>query len=122
MEAVGRFAEDFVEEIGSAVDDEVLLDEVRGGIYAAENFDDAEAVEGAVGVPDGVENFFHAVAGGGVAFLGGHSGAELAFEGADVAGAVDETAGANGQIEVAEILLGEFEAERFGFLLRGHGA
>lgn len=120
MEAVAGFAEDFVEEVGGAVDDEVLFDELGGGVDAAEDFEDAEAVEGAVGVPDGVEDLGGAVAGGGVAFFGGDAGAKLSFEGADMAGAEQLIAGADAEVEVAGGLFFEDEAEAFGALLGGH--
>ena len=46
-------AEDFVQQVGHAVDDFWLIGEARIGVDAAEHLDDAQVVEGAVGVPDG---------------------------------------------------------------------
>lgn len=121
MEAVAGFAVDLVEEVRGAVDDEVVLDEVGGGVDAAEELEDAETIEGPVGVPNGIEDFGGAVAGGGVAVGGGESGAEFAFEGGDVSGGDEEVAGADAEVEVAGGLLFEGESDGFGDLLRGHG-
>ena len=120
VEAVAGFPVDLVEEVGGAVDDEVVLDEVRGGVDAPEEFQDTESIEGAVGVPDGVEDLGGAIAGGGVAVGGGESGAEFAFEGGDVSGGDEEVAGPDTHVEVAGGLLFEGESERLGGLLRGH--
>ena len=55
------------------------------GIDAAEDLDDAESIEGAVGVPDGVEDFGCAVFRRCVAVLDLQVGTKLAFQVADVA-------------------------------------
>lgn len=120
MIAVAGFAEYLVEEVGSAIDDEVLLDEVGGGVDAAEDLNDLETVEGAVGVPDGVEDLGGALAGGFVAVLGGESRAEFSFERADVTGAHQLIAGADAEVQVSRRLLFEGEAEILGDFLGIH--
>lgn len=120
MVAVAGFAEDFVEEVGGAVDDEVLFDEVGGGVDAAEDLDDLEAVEGAVGVPDGVKDLGGALAGGFVAVLGGEPRAELSFERADVTGAHQLVAGADAEVQVTGRLFFKGEAEILGDFLGIH--
>lgn len=114
MKAIARLAEDLMEQVGGAVNDEVLLDEVGVGVDAAEDLDDAEAVEGAVGVPDGIENSGGALAGGFVALFGGETIAELALEGGDMAGGEELLAGADAEVEVTGRLFFEDEAERSG--------
>ena len=121
MVAVAFFAEDFVEEVGAAVDDEVLVAVVERGVHTAEYFEDFQAIERAVGVPDGAEDFFRAVFRGLVAVFGGDTGSELAFEIADVAGSEELVAAADAEVQVAGGLLGEGEAEGFCFLLGCHG-
>ena len=52
VEAVAFPAEDFVQQVGGSVDHALLLVQVGRGVHAAEDFDDAQAVERAVSVPD----------------------------------------------------------------------
>ena len=57
MVAVAVLAVNFVQEIARAVDDEVLVSEVRRRVYAAEQLDDLEPVDRTVRVVDGVQDF-----------------------------------------------------------------
>ena len=57
MVAVAVLAVDFVQQIARAVDDEVLVSEVRRRVYAAEQLDDLEPVDRTVRVVDGVQDF-----------------------------------------------------------------
>ena len=52
VEAVAFPAEDFVLQVGGSVDHALLLVQFGRGVHAAEDFDDAQAVERAVSVPD----------------------------------------------------------------------
>jgi len=51
MVAVAFFAEDLVQQIGAAVDDELLIGVVQRGVHTTQHFDHAEAIQSAVGVP-----------------------------------------------------------------------
>lgn len=57
MVAVGCLAEDLVEQVRRAVDDQMLVGEARGGINAAEDFQHFQAIERAVGLVDGAKDF-----------------------------------------------------------------
>ena len=57
MVAVAVLAVNFVQQIARAVDDEVLVSEVRRRVYAAEQLDDLEPVDRTVRVVDGVQDF-----------------------------------------------------------------
>ncbi len=113
MEAVAFPDEDFVQEVGGSIDDEVLFLEFERGVHAAEDFDDAQAVERAVRVPDGAEDFFRTVFRGGVAFRDGEVGAELALEVAHMAGGEELRAAADAEVQVGGRDLLEFDAEAF---------
>jgi hypothetical protein len=69
MEAVAGLAENLVQQIGCTVDDQVLFDKVRMRVYATEDFQHAQPVERAVGVPYGIQNLGGAVASSGISFL-----------------------------------------------------
>ena len=118
--AVGGFAVDFVQEVAAAVDDQVLVCEIRGGVDAAQQFEDLQAVERAVEVPDGVQDLYGAVAGGFFAFLDRGALPQLAFQVTDMAGGDEQVARAYDQGEVAGFLFGEGDTERFGFFLGSH--
>lgn len=118
--AVAILAENFMQQVGATVDDEVLIGVVEGGVHAAEDFDDLEAVEGAMGIPDGAKDFFRAVFGSCVALLSGDVCAKFAFEVADMAGGKELIAAADAEIEVAGGVFLEGETKGFGFLLGGH--
>ncbi len=119
--AVAILAENFMQQVGATVDDEVLIGVVEGGVHAAEDFDDLEAVEGAMGIPDGAKDFFCAVLGGSIALLSGDVCAEFAFEVADMAGGDELTTAADAEIQIAGSVFLEGKTKGFGFLLGGHG-
>lgn len=52
MEAVALLAKDLVEQVGAAVDHQMLVGEIERRVDAAEHLDDPEAIESSVGVPD----------------------------------------------------------------------
>ena len=120
MVAVAGLAEDFVEQVGCTVDDEMLLVELKCRVHAAQHLDHAQAVERAMGIPDGAEDFLGAVLCGGIALLDRQVRAEFAFEIADMAGGEELVAGADAQVQVSGRGLLELDAEAFCFLLGRH--
>ena len=62
------------EQVRRPVDHQVLLDEVLRGIHAAEHFQQAQAIECAMGVPHRSQNLLRAIAGSLIALLRGHPG------------------------------------------------
>ena len=111
MVAVAFFAINLMEQIGGTVDDEVLIGEVRRGVDAAEQLDDPQAVDGAVRVMDGVENFLGAILGRRVTVLDGQAGAEHAGGGAGVAAGDEQVAAADAEIQIAGLKFRKFNAQ-----------
>ena len=83
MVAIAIFAKDFVVQVGRAVDDQVMFNEILGRIDAAEQLENFQAVQRSVRIVDGLQNLDGTFAGGGIAFFDGQILAQLAF---DVAG------------------------------------
>jgi hypothetical protein len=68
--AVGLFPEDLVQQIGTAVDHQVLLDEVRGRVDAPQYLQHLQSIEGAVAVMHRLQNLDGALLGGFITLLG----------------------------------------------------
>src|SRR5262245_54485390 len=77
-------AEYLLHEVGGAIDYKMLFNELGSGIDASQQFDHSQSVEGAVGVPDGVENLRHAVSRRLIALLRGDPRAQLSFQVTDM--------------------------------------
>ena len=120
MEAIASLAEDFVQEVGGSVDYQVLLYEIQSRVDAAKNLDDAEAVEGAMGVPDRVQDFGDTLTRCGIALLCCDVSTELALEGTDMAGTDQLVSALDAEIEVAGRLGFEGDVEALGNVLRVH--
>ena len=120
MVAVAVLAVNFVEQIAGAVDDEVLIGEVRRGVHAAEEFDDLQTVDGAVRVVDGVQDFFRAIFRCGVAVLNGQAIAEHAGGGAGVAAGDEQVAAADAEIQITGLQLRERHAQFLRLFLGRH--
>ena len=119
--AIALLTEDFVEEIGAAIDDEVLVGVLERRVHAAEDLDYPQAVEGAMGVPDGVQDFLRTVPRRRVAGLGCDPGAELPLQITDMTGGDELVTAANAQLQVTGRLLRERETEGLCFFLGVHG-
>ena len=71
-------------------------------------------------VPDGVKDFFGALAGSFFALFDACPCTEFAFGVTNVSGGDQEVTGANDHGQITWFLFGEFHAECFGFFLRAH--
>jgi hypothetical protein len=119
--AIALLAEDFVEEVGAAIDDEVLVGVLERRVHAAEDLDHPQAVEGAMGVPDGVQDLLRAVPRRRVAGLGRDPRAQLPFQITDMTGGDELMTAADAQLQVTRRLLRECETEGLCFFLGVHG-
>ena len=120
MVAVALLAVNLMEQIGGAVDDKVLIGEVRRGIDTAEYLDNLQSVDGSVCVVDGVQNFRRTISGRCVAGLNGQVGAEHAGGGAGVAAGDEQVTAADAEIQIARLELRKFHAQILRFFLRSH--
>lgn len=118
--AVVVLAEDLMDQIRSAVDDEVLFDELAGGVDASEELENAQAVESPVSRVDGAEDLDRAVFGSFVALLNGNAGSEFSLEVADVSGGDEQISGFDAEIEIAFGLFGEGDSQSQGLFFSGH--
>ena len=118
--AVAVLAVEFVQQIRCAVDDEVLLNEIRRGVDATEQLDDAEPVERAVGLADRAQNLDGAVFRGGVALLDSDVLAQHAFLIARVARGDQQISRADAEIEVTRFDGGKFQSQFGGFFFGAH--
>ena len=98
MVAVAVLAVNFVQQIARAVDDEVLVSEVRRRVYAAEQLDDLEPVDRTVRVVDGVQDFFRAIFRRSIAVFDGQAATKHTSGGAGVAAGDEQVAAANSDI------------------------
>ena len=115
MISVAVFPEEFVDQVGGTVDDEMLIGEITGRVDATEQFDHTETVERAVHIMNGTDNFLTTVLRGGISLLDGEILSENSFEIADMTGSDELIPAADTKIEVSGRLGGQIDSEGGGF-------
>ena len=120
MVAVPVLSVEFVDEVRSAVDDEMLIGEVTGRVDAAEQLDAAQAVEAAVGVVNRAQDLLHAVFSGGIAILDDEVFAEDPLEVTDMTGSDELIAAADAEVQISGGEGRQINFERLGFFLWCH--
>src|ERR1043165_9277833 len=113
-------AEDLMEQVRSAVHDQMLIREFEGGIDASQQLQHAQAIEGAVSVMDGLQDLDRTFSRRLIALLHRQPAAEFPFHVADVARRHQQVAGPHAQVEVTFFLFRKRNAEVPGSLFRTH--
>ncbi len=120
MVAIGRFAEDLVNQVAEAIDDQMLVGVFERRVDAAKHLEHAQIVERAVRVPNRAEHLDGTISSGVVTLLGRHARSELPFQIAGVARGDEQIARANAEVQIAGCEFLEFQAEALSRLLRTH--
>ena len=98
----------------------MLFDEGGLGVHTAEHFQQSQAVQRAIRVPDGVEDLGRAIARRLIAVGGGEPRTQLAFEATDMAGGDQQVASADAEVQIAARQRLEGEAQLGSGFLRSH--
>jgi hypothetical protein len=106
---------EFVQQIGSPVDDEMLIGKGLVRINTAEQLDHAQTVESSVSVVNRSENLFAAVAGGIVSLVNRDTLSKNPLLIADVTGGDELISAANAEIQVSLLLRRKINSEFLGF-------
>lgn len=106
---------EFVQQIGSPVDDEMLIGKGLVRINTAEQLDHAQTVESSVSVVNRSENLFAAVAGGIVSLVNRDTLSKNPLLIADVTGGDELISAANAEIQVSLLLRRKIDSEFLGF-------
>lgn len=106
---------EFVQQIGSPVDDEMLIGKGLVRINTAEQLDHAQTVESSVSVVNRSENLFAAVAGGIVSLVNRDTLSKNPLLIADVTGGDELISAANAEIQVSLLLKRKINSEFLGF-------
>src|SRR5581483_7904192 len=114
-------AEKLMQQVRGAIHHQVLIGELKRGIDAAEQLDDAQAVERAVSVVHGLQNFHGTFARRLVTLLDGQARPELALDVADVPRRYQHITRTCAQVEVTFFLFWERDAQFLRSLLCSHG-
>ena len=106
---------EFVQQIGSPVDDEMLIGKGLVRINTAEQLDHAQTVESSVSVVNRSENLFAAVAGGIISLVNRDTLSKNPLLIADVTGGDELISAANAEIQVSLLLRRKINSEFLGF-------
>ena len=104
---VAVLAENLVQQVGGAVDDQVLLNKIRRGIDTSQQLDDPQSIQGAVRLMNRLQNLDSAILGGLIALLCREAGAKLAFQVANMSRGNQPIAAADTEIEITRFLGGK---------------
>src|SRR5579863_5683173 len=105
MVAVGILPEHFVEQVGGPVDDQMLLDEIRRRIHAAEHLDHLQSIQSAVPVSNRLQYLDGTLPGRFVALGRGQTGPQFSLGIADMPRRDELVAALDAQVQVTRLLL-----------------
>ena len=120
MIAIAILAEDFMQQVGTTVDHQMLICKVAGRIHAAQHFDNTQALQSVMSVVNRPQDFLRAISCGVIPMFNCDILSQDPFQVAGVPGGDQLVSAADTQIQIARLKGFERHAQIFGFLVYTH--